>query len=724
MTQTRVGWRSGSAAQPISSLWTSIYAVYNADATGSSSLNTSLYAAYNAESNANDSFGTNNGTAVGGLTYTTGKIGNAFQFNGTNAYVELGDVMDVGTSSWSYSMWFKTNDAVNNGICFSKSFAGGESGRFWGGYFNNRFSWNFQADTNVIYTETNNGSIVNNTWYHVVCILDRNDKLKLYINGSLQTLNVTSGTNNLIPYVSYNFNTNKPFRIGAYTDSDNTTATALINGQIDAFNVWNKVLTQSEITELYNSGNGAQYSSGSFFKPTTNDALNTYNGTPQGGLTYGVGKIETAFQFNGTNAYVALPDNSLNLNGDFSISLWWYVITTNDQSLISNMQKVGSNFYGWYLYYNSGWIYFYVCDGTTTFKQKGVEFNGLGGSANTWQHIVITKANSGPLKLYVNGTERTFSGTYNNENPSYSATQKCAIGNVWYGFYDSYVKSGSKIDSVNLWNKILTQTEITELYNSGNGKQYVPTTPSIVTNGLILNLDAGNSASYPETGTTWTDLSGQNNHGTLPLSVAPGPVWSSTNGGIFSFDGVNDYVGVPIINFGTSSVSWSFWIKPNRYVSTYESFIGQGLYSVNGGGMVVGSLRNDIGTKRIVFYITSDPQGVNSKVLSIDNAYTINTWMNITVTYNSSTRDLFMYINGVKQSVTTTVAGNFNNTSIQQSLTPTNTTGRKLSLGMYDESRMIGAFSGNISNTQIYFRTLSDTEVLNNFNATKTRFGL
>jgi len=247
---------------------------------------------------------------------------------------------------------------------------------------------------------------------------------------------------------------------------------------------------------------------------------------------------------------------------------------------------------------------------------------------------------------------------------------------------------------------------------------------SIVTNGLILNLDAGNASSYPGSGTLWTDLSGQNNHGTLPLSVAPGPVWSSTNGGVMIFDGVNDYVGVPIINFGTSSVSWSFWIKPNRYVSTYESFIGQGQYNVNGGGMVVGSLRNDIGTKRITFSITSDPQGVNSKVLSIDNAYTINTWMNITVTYNSSTRDLFMYINGVKQSVTTTVAGNFNNTSIQQSLTPTNTTGRKLSLGMYDESRMIGAFSGNISNTQIYFRTLSDTEVLNNFNATKTRFGL
>jgi len=207
----------------------------------------------------NDALNTYNGTAQGGLTYGLGKVGTAFSFNGTNAYVELGDVMDVGTSSWSYTFWFKTFDAVNSGICFSKSFAGGNSGRFWGGPYNNRFAWNFQAGSNVICTETNNGTILPNTWYHVVCVLDRNDKLKLYINGTLASVNVTSGTNNLTPYLSDSFNTTHPFRIGAYTDSNNITPYGFFKGQIDSFSVWNRVLTQSEVTELYNSGNGKQY---------------------------------------------------------------------------------------------------------------------------------------------------------------------------------------------------------------------------------------------------------------------------------------------------------------------------------------------------------------------------------------------------------------------------------------------------------------------------------
>ena len=83
----------------------------------------------------------------------------------------------------------------------------------------------------------------------------------MYINGSLETI-TTPGTvvsNNLIPFSSVNYNNNNPFRIGSYTAADNTTPSGLFNGSIDAFNVWNRVLTATEVTELYNSGNGKQY---------------------------------------------------------------------------------------------------------------------------------------------------------------------------------------------------------------------------------------------------------------------------------------------------------------------------------------------------------------------------------------------------------------------------------------------------------------------------------
>jgi hypothetical protein len=93
-----------------------------------------------------------------------------------------------------------------------------------------------------------------------VFVLDRTNNLKIYLNGNLLT--VTSNgpnPNDISAYQNVNFNTTHPFRIGAYTNADNSTPSYFFNGKIDAFNAWNRVLTQSEITELYNSGNGKQY---------------------------------------------------------------------------------------------------------------------------------------------------------------------------------------------------------------------------------------------------------------------------------------------------------------------------------------------------------------------------------------------------------------------------------------------------------------------------------
>ena len=68
--------------------------------------------------------------------------------------------------------------------------------------------------------------------------------------------------------------------------------------------------------------------------------------------------------------------------------------------------------------------------------------------------------------------------------------------------------------------------------------------PKIVTNGLVLYLDAANKKSYPGSGTTWTDLSGNNNTGTL----TNGPTFDSNNGGSIVFDGTNDYVSNTMSN--------------------------------------------------------------------------------------------------------------------------------------------------------------------------------
>jgi hypothetical protein len=82
--------------------------------------------------------------------------------------------------------------------------------------------------------------------------------------------------------------------------------------------------------------------------------------------------------------------------------------------------------------------------------------------------------------------------------------------------------------------------------------------PNIVTNGLVLYLDAGFTPSYPESGTTWTNLSSSANTGTL----INGPVYSSDAGGSISFDGTNDYMSVPSLSgtsFPQSTGTISFW---------------------------------------------------------------------------------------------------------------------------------------------------------------------
>jgi hypothetical protein len=466
----RVGWRPnpGSGQVTVSSLMTSIYAVYNADTVGLSSLKTSLVAAYNGESNANDAKGTNNGTAIGGLTYTTGKIGNAFQFNGTTSYVNMGDVMDVGTGSWTYSCWFNTNDSTT-GCIFSKSIAAYSSGRVWGALYNNKLTFNFHAGTNVINVEANT-TISTNTWYHAIFMIDRANNLRIYINGVFQTLTTTGGTNSITGDTT-NYNTNHPFRIGSYTAADNTSSLALFNGKIDAFNIWNKPLSDPEIAELYNSGNGPQYITNDFYTPTINDSKGTNHGTAMGGLTYGVGKVGTAFQFNGTTSYVSLPNNMFNtLTGDFTISVWANITSLSSiQSILSTNYNAGG-YYGFGLYAgypsNNLRLSIYTA-GTTLYVDTPIT-----GSENTWKNYVITHKSGTNYKVYVNGVLTTTTNSIT--NPRFYTTMKNSTGAELdnSGVASLFLSNGSKLDAVNVWNKELTASEITELYNSGNGKQY------------------------------------------------------------------------------------------------------------------------------------------------------------------------------------------------------------------------------------------------------------
>lgn len=231
---------------------------------------------------------------------------------------------------------------------------------------------------------------------------------------------------------------------------------------------------------------------------------------------------------------------------------------------------------------------------------------------------------------------------------------------------------------------------------------------NIVTNGLILNLDAANPRSYapPFNGTTWTDLSGNTNNGTLINS----PGFSSTNGGSIVFDGVDDYVTIPY------QLSLRLSSQGTLNIWCYPTTLSQGFFA---GliGMTTGGNANQQS------YYLHWRKLNNTIQAGIQNSGTYNfietplptsiAWYNFTFTWNGSFLNL--YRNGI--SISTPIAQTIN----AQALTATVDVGGKMFQG---DSGNQGYFTGYIPNTQIYNRALNSSEVLQNFNATRARFGV
>lgn len=219
------------------------------------------------------------------------------------------------------------------------------------------------------------------------------------------------------------------------------------------------------------------------------------------------------------------------------------------------------------------------------------------------------------------------------------------------------------------------------------GRTHIATKGSIQ-NGLVLNLDASVSSSYPGTGTTWTDLSGSGNTGTL----VNGPTYSTSNGGSIVFDGIDDRVECG--NFSVQYLSLSTWVYKT------SSATNQGICRKQIGWAVSqynGTLQVASGTDW-AFYNTN---------------YTIplNNWVNIVYTYSGSgtTGSQIVYING--SSIYSTAAGSG----------AIGANGNAVRIGFDDNNWFWG---GRISKTQIYNRVLSAAEIQRNFNARRRRFNV
>ena len=231
--------------------------------------------------------------------------------------------------------------------------------------------------------------------------------------------------------------------------------------------------------------------------------------------------------------------------------------------------------------------------------------------------------------------------------------------------------------------------------------------PKIITEGLVLSLDAGNVKSYPGSGTVWTDKSGRGNNGTL----TNGPTFSSANGGSIVFDGVDDYCNLGptnvVIGNNLSKITYCQYIKFTSTVRMY-SFA---LKRVAGGTLASIELNNLGGTGTDIGQITCFYRNTldsNFNYLNFNDGYNDGQWYYVVATISETEGN--MYVNGELKK------------TVEGGILSTNTNNADATVGSFDNTQLF--FNGNISNTQIYNRALSASEVLQNYNATKSRFGL
>jgi hypothetical protein len=225
---------------------------------------------------------------------------------------------------------------------------------------------------------------------------------------------------------------------------------------------------------------------------------------------------------------------------------------------------------------------------------------------------------------------------------------------------------------------------------------------SIVRNGLVLHLDAANVKSYSGSGTTWSDLSGNGNNGTLLNSVG----YSSDNKGVMTFDGVNDYVSIN--NLGLSDHTIEVWVNPQQSVGgtgggDLASIIG--VYTPTSGSLGKYTYIGPYATNSFTFRIDD---GVSSHQLVGSAGYTVGEWYYAAMTYNASTGLCIAYLNGNSigsRSFTTGIVFNSVPFNIARSENGTH-------------------FSCYISSSKAYDRALTATEIKQNFEALRGRYGI
>ena len=544
---------------------------------------------------------------------------------------------------------------------------------------------------------TNFAHSTSNTTGIVIFKRDASDNNYMSNGSGFSELIIYGNSSQLINNAGISSNINSYYTIYPPTVSD-TNAQAFLNAasitNLTQANAINTLVTELKSAGIWTKmkaiypfvGGSAQSHKFDLKDPRDLDAA--FRLTFSGGWTHS----STGILPNGTNAYAdtkLIPSQRYSTNSSVSFGVYSRNDKLENSSELSAYSGASQNM-GMEPRWSDGKFYGYAW-------QDGFSTTSVTPNSGSLGLLSVTRQSSNILKTFRNNIlignqTSTVSGTF----PTNSV--RLSMGGV--AGYSSREKAFAYIGDGISDNEIsLLSTAVQRFQTSLSRHVGVPVgtiltkpvgSPNIVSTDLVFNIDPSNTSSYPGTGTTVYDLSGNNYTGTLQS----GCYYDSESLGNFVFDGINDYINLPhSILSGTGDFTVNIWVK--NINSTYGTIFGN---------YPAGNLQIFYGSNSMGFWLNNDtaymtPTNSNKETTTIPRMLTA-------IRRNGSI--LEFYLDGVlkKTGSSTATIGSVSNFRMG-----TNTVGTE-------------TMNTSIYTLQAYSRALSTGEITQNFNATKWRFGL
>ena len=404
---------------------------------------------------------------------------------------------------------------------------------------------------------------------------------------------------------------------------------------------------------------------------------NGYHATLINGAVYGGTGGSSYISCDGSNDNISMP---LNIGTDCTVDMWINPSALPGTIIWSNNSDTYGS--GPTLYMNGGYLSWNTGDSNANIFSSSYFLTN-----DIWTNITITNAAASNSKLYINGSF-VGSAAYRNFTTTGSGT-KFKLGEYDPNGLNSKVLFGQ----LKIYNRALSSTEIIQNYNAGKGRYYIPapitfdsSSYSVVTDGLVSYLNAGISSSYSGTGSTWYDLSGNNNHFAIYSTVYR----SDIKGGVLQF--TSGAWGKSISNTILNTSAYT------KYIVAFPSQSSNWLSSSEGSHVFWGNGSD---------YMYGGHNGGWSNI-GYTGEKSIGRWSANVFTF-SSVSGTKLYKNGAavasQPGQTTTFSG----------------TGNVKIFAFGDGANTSDGYVGAVL---IYNRALTDAEVLQNYNALRGRFGI